>query len=92
MKPEHKAALDKFTASHNGKPLDQQALLKANPMVAKIIVARFASMTDEQQTAIKKILTPETSEALNILLPEAKGLFDKGMKFINRRMRNGAAG
>ena len=89
IKPEHEAKLKAFTASHNGKPLDQKALLRANPMVAKVIVARFVSMTPQQQAAIKKIVTPETVESLKILLPEAKGIFDFGIKLINRRDRNG---
>jgi len=89
LKPEQKAVIDKFTASHNGKPLDQKALLKPNPMVAKVIVARFMSMTPEQQAALKKILTPETLEPLKILMPEMAQIIDRGMKFVNRGMRNG---
>lgn len=89
MKPEHRAAFEKFAATHNGKPLNQKALLKANPVIQKTLVARFLNMTQEQQESIKKILTPETQDALKVLLPEIAGLIDRGMKFINRGMRNG---
>jgi hypothetical protein len=88
-KLEHIAALNNFTASHNGKPLDQKSLLKPNAMLAKILVARFMSMTPEQQAAVKKVLTPETIEPLKILIPEMSNLLDRGMKFIQRKIRNG---
>lgn len=78
MTPEHKAALQKFTASHNGKALDQKSLLKPSTMIAKVLIARFMSMSPEQQQAVKSIATPATSDALNILLPEMKELIDKG--------------
>ena len=70
MKPEHKDELQKFASEHDGKPLDQKALLKPNPMMAKVLIARILSMTPEQQQALKSIVTPETSEALAVLLPE----------------------
>ena len=89
MKPEHKAAIEKFTASHNGKPLDQKAMLKPNPLLAKVLAARFVSMTPEQQESIKGILTPATAGALKILLPEMGEIIDRGMRFINRGARNG---
>jgi hypothetical protein len=77
---EHKDTLTKFTSEHNGKPLDPKSLLKANVMVAKILIARFMSMTPEQQQAIKSIVTPDTADALHVLLPELKSLIDKGVK------------
>jgi hypothetical protein len=89
MKPEHKALLQNFTASHNGKPLDQKALLRANPLIAKTLAARFASMTTEQQKSMKGILTPETLEPLKVLLPELNDILDRGIKFVKRGMRNG---
>ena len=89
MKPEHQAIMQKFTASHNGKPLDQKAMLKANPMVAKVLAARFMAMPPEQQKAIKGILTPSTLEPLKALLPELNDIFDRGMRFVRRGMRNG---
>ena len=78
MKPEHKQMLQDFAATHNGKPLDQPRMLKANQMVAKVLVARFMSMTPEQQQAIKGIVTPQTADALKVLLPELGKLIDKG--------------
>lgn len=78
MKPEHKAKLQEFSGSHNGKPLDQKAILQPNQMVAKVLVARFLNMSDEQQQAIKGIVTPQTSDALKILLPELSNVIDKG--------------
>lgn len=79
LKPEHQAAVDKYTSTdHNGKPINKAALLKANPMIAKALVARLASMTPEQAAAIKGILTPQSTEALKILLPELSQLIDKG--------------
>ena len=89
MTPEHEAALKKAVSSHNGKPLDQKALLRPNAMVAKVLAARFLAMTPEQQAAIKKILTPETGPALKILMPEISKAIDTGTKLINRRDRNG---
>ncbi len=79
LKPEQQAAVDKFTGSHNGKPLDQKALLKPNPVIAKALVARAASMTPEQQAALKTIITPQSAPALKVLLPELAELIDKGM-------------
>lgn len=89
MKPQHKEIFQKFTESHNGKPLDQKALLKSNPVIQKTLVARFMSMTPEQQDAIKGILTPQTVDSLKVLLPEIAGLIDRGMNLIKRGMRNG---
>jgi hypothetical protein len=85
LKPEHQAAIDKFIGSHDGKPLDKKALLKPNPVIAKALVARVTSMTPEQQQAIKAIVTPQSADALKVLLPELASLIDKGMA-------NGAAG
>lgn len=79
LTPEHKAAVNKFTASHNGKRLDRKAMVKPNPLVAKILVARIASMTDAQRQAIKTIVTPQSGEALKVLLPELSQLIDKGI-------------
>jgi hypothetical protein len=75
---EHKAKIQEFTSSHNGKPLDQKALLRPNQMIGKALVARFMSMTPQQQQAIKAIATPQTADALKILLPELGQLIDKG--------------
>lgn len=79
LQPEHKAKLEAFTASHNGKPLDQKALLKPNEMMGKVLVARFMSMTPEQQQSLKGIVTPDTAPALKILLPEFMSLIEKGL-------------
>ena len=68
--------LKKVVSSHNGHPLDQKALLKSNKMVAKILIARFLSMTRQQQEALKGINTPETAEALKIFLPEMSNLIE----------------
>ena|ERR1700727_899913 len=77
---ENKAAMSKFTESHYGNKLDQQKMLKPNPMVAKILVARLASMTDQQQESLKTILTPETKDALKVLIPEFGGVFEKRLE------------
>lgn len=79
MLEEHKKTLQDFSASHNGKPLDQQALLKPNAMVAKVLVARFMSMNPQQQQSLKGILTSQTADALKILLPEMESVINKGM-------------
>lgn len=89
MKPEHKAVLQKFSASHNGKAIDQKTLLKPNMMLAKVLAARFTSMTPQQQEAIKGIVTPQTAEALKVLLPELDNIIDRGLRFVRRGMRNG---
>ncbi len=78
LQPEHQAKMDKFIGEHNGKPLDKKALLHANPVIAKALVARMMSMTPEQQQAIKGIVTAESADALKVLLPELKELIDKG--------------
>ncbi len=85
LKPEQQGAVDKFIGSHNGKPLDKEALLKPNPVIAKALTARAMSMNPEQQQAIKAIITPQSAPALKVLLPELSELIDKGMA-------NGAAG
>lgn len=80
MLPEHKAAVDKFISTdHTGKPVDKKALLKANPMIAKALVARIMSMTPEQGQALKTIVTPQTADALKVLMPELAQLIDKDM-------------
>ena len=85
LPPEQQDKINAFTGSHNGKPLDQKALLKPNPVIAKALVARMVSMNPQQQQAIKSIVTPQTSDALKVLLPELGQLIDKGVS-------NGAAG
>lgn len=78
MLPEHKAALDKFTSTdHTGKTIDKKTLLKPNPMIAKALVARIMSMTPEQGQALKTIVTPQTADALKVLMPELAQLIDK---------------
>lgn len=68
-----------FISSHAGKPLDQKAMLKPNVMMGKVLLARLMSMTPEQQQAIKSIVTPQTADALKVLLPELAGVIDKGV-------------
>ena len=70
---EQNAALQKFAASAKGK-----LLLKANKNIFQALVARFTSMTPEQQQSIKGIVTPQNQGALKILLPELAGLKKKG--------------
>lgn len=77
LQPEHKAKLQSFVSEHNGKKLDPAKMMKANPMIAKILIARFMGMTDAQQQAIKGILTPDTADALQVLLPELSGIIKK---------------
>lgn len=79
LKPEHKAALEKYTGSHNGKSFAKGALLKPNPVIAKALIARMASMTPEQAQVIKSIVTPATADALKVLMPELSQLIDKGI-------------
>ena len=76
--------LQQVVRTHNGKPLDQKAALKPSALVGKVIVARFLSMTDEQRKAIKGISTPQTADALKVLLPELG-------KLIDQKMGNGSA-
>lgn len=79
LKPEHKEQLKKFTATdHRGKALNQEALLKPNIMIGKILVARVLSMTDQQQQEVKNLLTPENADAIKILLPELATAIAKG--------------
>lgn len=87
LKPEHQAAIDKYTSTdHNGKAINKHALLKPNPMVSRILVARAATLSDDERNAVKSVLTPQTVPALKKLLPELSKLFDKGMS------ANGTAG
>lgn len=80
LKPEHQAAVDKYLSTdHKGKAIDKKALLKPNQMIGKALMARMMSMTDEQRQAIKGILTPQTADALKILLPELGKLIDQGV-------------
>lgn len=79
LAPEHQAAVDKFVSSHNGKPLDKKALLKANPVIAKALVARLTSMPPEQQQALKSIVTAQTADALKTLMPELAQFIDKAV-------------
>lgn len=78
LKPEHKAIVDKYTSTdHKGKPIDKRALLQPNPMIAKALVARVMSMTPEQAQSLKTIVTPQTADALKVLMPELAKLIDK---------------
>lgn len=87
IKPEHQKIIDKYTSTdHKGKSINKYALLKSNPMVARIITARLASMSDDERSSLKAIVTPQTGPALKILLPELAKLLDKGMS------ANGTAG
>lgn len=79
FKPEHKEAIKKYTSSFKGKPLDQKALLKANPVIAKALVARIMSMPEDMQTSLKTFITPDVAPMLKILLPELAGLIDKSV-------------
>lgn len=79
LHPDQQSKVDSFIGSHNGKPLDKKALIKANPVIAKALVARMMSMSPEQQQAIKAIVTPQSAAALKILLPELSELIDKGV-------------
>jgi hypothetical protein len=69
LNPAHKAVIQKYISSHNGKPLDQAKMLKGNDMVRKVMLARLLSMTDEQQKAIAEAITPDNIDAFNVLLP-----------------------
>lgn len=81
--PRVAAAAQKYTSTdHKGKPLSaahQQAMLKPNPMVAKILAARAQSLSDDERNSLKGVLTPQTAPALKKLLPELAKLFDKGL-------------
>ena len=41
LTPQHKAAMMNFASSHNGQKLDTKSLLKANPMVQKVLMAEY---------------------------------------------------
>lgn len=80
LQPEHQAAVDKYISTdHKGKPINKAALLKPNPMIAKALMARMMSMSDEQRQAIKGILTAQSADALKVLLPELGKLIDQGV-------------
>lgn len=80
IKPEHQAVIDKFISTdHKGKPINKAALLKPNPMVARILAARAASLSDQERQSLQGVLTPQTAPALKKLLPELAKMFDKGM-------------
>lgn len=80
LKPEHTARLNKLTATdHRGKPLDQKALLQPNPMVLRVLAARAQQLTDEDRSALKQILTPQTMPAIKKLLPELAKVMGQGM-------------
>lgn len=80
LTPEHKAALDKFTSTdHKGRPIDKAQMLKANPMIAKVLLARAMTLNDDQKAQLRQILTPSSAPVLKILLPEMTSLIDKGL-------------
>lgn len=79
LQQEHIDRAKQLTGSHNGKALNQQALLKPHPLVAKILLARFMSMTPQQQQSLKTVLNPQNAEALQTLLPEMKAVIQKGL-------------
>lgn len=84
IKPEHKVAADKFiSADHKGKPISaahRQAMLHANPMIARVLIARAQTLSDAERESLKGILTTQTAPALKKLLPELSKLFDTGLK------------
>jgi len=65
--------------THNGKPLNKDAMLKPNPTIAKVLAARVMSMNDAQKAALKSIVTPQSAPALKILMPELASVIDKGV-------------
>jgi hypothetical protein len=89
VKPEHKATLEKYTATHNGKALDQKKLPKPDTLITKTLIARFMSMTPEERSGLKGILTPESIKPLKVIIPEMSGIFDRMYKIGQRKMRNG---
>lgn len=80
LHPDHKTAIDKFTSTdHTGKAIDSSSLLKPNHLVARVIAARAASLSDDERSALKSILTPQTSAVLQKMLPELSSIMNKGM-------------
>jgi hypothetical protein len=77
MLPEHKKKIEDYISSHNGKPLDRQKMLQPNEMVAKVMLARYLHMTPEQQSSLAQIVTPQTIDALKILMPGIVTLLEK---------------
>lgn len=77
---EQKLLLQKFTGNHKGKKLDQKKMLRPVTMIAKVLIARIMSMTPEQHTALKAVVTPETIPVLKILLPELRDMLNKGLE------------
>lgn len=79
LTPEHHAAIKKFTSTdHKGRPLNQKALLHPNPMIARVIAARAATLSDDERAALKSILNPQTAPAIQKLLPELSTILNKG--------------
>lgn len=83
IKPEHKVAAENYISTdHKGKPLSpahKQAMLQANPMVSRILVARAQTLSDDERASLKTVLNPDTAPALKKLLPELSKLFDAGL-------------
>lgn len=78
LKPEHKATIDKFTSTdHTGNPIDKTKLLRANPMIARALAARAATLSDEERQAISSLITAQTAPAVKKLLPELSQLLNK---------------
>lgn len=91
QQPDHKAIVDKYISTdHKGKPIDKRALLKPNPMIAKALVARVMSMTPQQAASLKTIVTPQTADALKVLMPELAQLIDKDIASGQAGGANGA--
>lgn len=75
QKPED--ILNAYAATHNGKALDREKMLKPNEMVGKVLVARLLKMTAAQRSALATIITPQTAGALKIFLPEFRDVLEK---------------
>jgi hypothetical protein len=73
----HRDLLLKYISSHKGQPLDPRALAQPNELVKKIMIARFLSMTPQQQQSLRAIVTPQTRDALQILLPGLPQMFER---------------
>lgn len=83
IKPEHQQALDGYlNTDHKGNRLSpdhKKAMLKANPMIAKVLMARAVSLSDDERASLKGMVTPENTPALKKLLPELAQILDKGV-------------
>ena len=77
VKSASEAKLNAYVSTHNGKALDRKKMTAPNEMVKKVMIARFLTLTPAQRQSLKAIVTPQTIDALNVLLPGVVKLMEK---------------